>query len=94
MCSPFADSYLQAHPRRKQLEAIGSIQDDAESIGLLPADADSESIFDTEDADIGPLVAEFKNHISMMQANIAQYDGIDNAICQANAALATVLPDK
>jgi hypothetical protein len=68
------------------------LPDGPDSIGLVSEVIDVDSIFDNEDPDLAPILAQLTSHLESIQANSQQAEGVADAILSTRAALERVLP--
>lgn len=75
------------HPALRQAESIKKEDDivyaEAKPLALVEKDDDDE--------DLKPIIKELKGHLTSLETNFAQVEGIDEAIDQAHAALKMTL---
>jgi hypothetical protein len=57
------------------------------------ATSKSNSAFDEPDEDLAPLLSQLQNHLDSIKANTSQVADVERDMFQAQAALATVLPN-
>jgi CENP-Q, a CENPA-CAD centromere complex subunit len=68
------------------------LSDGPDSIGLVSEVMDVDSLFDTEDPDLAPILAQLTSHLESIRANSQQVEGIADGIFGTRAALERVLP--
>lgn len=67
------------------------LSDGPEEIGLVSDIIDDDTIFDTEDPDLAPVLNQLTSHLESIYANSQQVQGIDDGITSTRAALERVL---
>lgn len=94
-CPTASASYsyqYQLHPLLQDDESTVANGDKPSDIGLRkPSQLADTTLLDTPDADLAPLLQEFRRALKTMQGNHDQVDGIDEAVQQARTALDDIL---
>lgn len=76
----------------QETEEAGTNDDKPSDIGLRKnPQARDTTLLDTPDADLAPLLEEFRRALKTMQGNQDHVDGIDEAVQHARGALDDIL---
>jgi hypothetical protein len=67
------------------------LSDGPEDIGLVSEVIEDDLIFETEDAELAPILGQLTSHMESIYANGQQVRGIEDGISSARAALEGVL---
>jgi hypothetical protein len=68
-------------------ETSASSNDGPDQIGFVVEADRHTSIFDSEDADLAPLLSQLHSHLESIHGNSRQVDGIEDAIMGASTVL-------
>jgi hypothetical protein len=82
---------MQMHPLLDFGELPNVMEDDAEQIGLVPKSTASNSVFDTDDENLIPILSQLQSHLESIHGNSRQVEGIGHAMAEASVLLSGLI---
>lgn len=79
------------HPLLELPDLKDKPRDGAEQIGFVSDDSDDRSIFETDDAELAPVLQQLRSHVDNISQNNQQVDGLTEGISRASMALNELL---
>jgi hypothetical protein len=79
------------HPLLQLPLSTTTLSDGPGEIGLVSDCVDGDTIFETEDPDLAPILTQLTSHLESIYTNSQQIDGIEDGIASSRAALEAVL---